>query len=706
MKNKFNICYMIINQNEGEKPFLTSSNYLHKISPLLELINNLPISIPELLCQKEERIRIRLSNIYPGRVIHLINSQDDISKYSYLYKVVFVDKLVKIEGKDENILYVTISEGITDNSLFFGSLTVNDLRSFYFSKIKKLDDVYTDLPDTYKHEQINTDITIADSIYTSCNIRTLKSIGVNLNNKASDNEKNNSIVTSINLINKIKNEIATHMNIGPSIPSADYLISDFSIDMKYSIASKEYSKHNLMKSEIPDYELISEAITYAKTKTDIDNHEHNNKYINEYKKEIYLNSLITSIYTSSTLTPEIKIDICNNDLFTLVSDMGKNIRSNKMQNIQKMMKKFSLKVNEKSNTMLDYISTKSNKQIKIISNLPLEWTNIDGLPLMIRHNTSRIFNTPGFIKENLLLNNNEVSIEIKNFKKILVISSFRSGERISNDIKNALNDAVRECSSPEINAYVTELVSQKGAYASDFEPEIIFKSVTNKNELINAMNLFPFALVIFDMHGGHDYDGNGFLVLSEEILNPYELIGIVNIPPIIVLSACDTSPADRNHLNVANAFLCAGAKTVLASTYPILSKDAAIYIKRLYKRLRYYLPERINSLKKSLRWSEFMTGLNRRVYFEYFLQYLIKKYNYSDKTNIIRLNFTINSILESEPSNFLYHITLAIEKTMKLSTGVILDELRNYFVFAECLNYVQIGFPEKILICAEDIHTS
>ncbi|WP_207519809.1 hypothetical protein, partial [Enterobacter hormaechei] len=69
MKNKFSICYIIIDKNEGEAFFLRSSNYLLKLSPLLEKINNLPISIPELLCEKEEKIKIRISGIHPGRII-------------------------------------------------------------------------------------------------------------------------------------------------------------------------------------------------------------------------------------------------------------------------------------------------------------------------------------------------------------------------------------------------------------------------------------------------------------------------------------------------------------------------------------------------------------------------------------------------------------------------------------------------------------
>ncbi|RRO08404.1 CHAT domain-containing protein [Pectobacterium aquaticum] len=705
MKNKFSICYIIIDKNEGESFFLRSSNHLIKLSPVLERINNLPISIPELLCEKEEKIKIRVSSIYPGRVIHFIEDYNEIESLPYIFKVVFIDKKFTSTAQErDDILYISINQDIEiENILFHEELTIDVLRDFFFSRIKEQDPVYADLPDTYKNEQIETDINIDENIFTACNIKTLESINLFSNPKFTyDRDRNKNIETSINLINIIKDKITKNMHIELSIPSADYLITDFTIDLEYSINVKKYSKHTLMRKKTIDYELIYGSISYAKTTTEIDS-QHNNNYITKYKDELYFNSLTSSIYASSTLTPEIKIRICNNDLFNLTSDIGKNIRNKNTSKIQKMMKTFSSIVIDKSDTMFDYFSETSNKQIKIISNFPLEWTNINGLPLMIRHNTSRIFNTPGFIKQNILLNNNEVSMSLDSFKKILVISSFKTGERISNDIKNELHRVLKECNDPSINSVVNKKVSSKGAYVPNFEMEVIFKDVTNKNELVDALNSFKFALVIFDMHGGHDCDGHGFLELSGEILYPYELMGLANIPPIVVLSACDTSPADRNHFNAANAFLCAGAKTVLASTYPILSIDAAIYIGRLYKRLRYYLPERILSEKKSLRWSEFITGLNRRVYFDYFLMYIFRKYKINDNSILIELRNYINIALENHPHDFLDGVYYFYENLTGLSRNQISDELNNHFLFAECLNYVQIGSPEKVLISAEDI---
>jgi len=706
VENKFNICYIIMCKNEGNSPFLSTSKYLLRKTSVLDKINNLPISIPELLCGKEEKLRIRLTNIYPGRIIHFIDDYNSIENLPYTFKVVFIDEeFANLNNKQDDILYVSISENMSnENVIFFEELAIDELRNFFFSKIFKLHSIYADISDEYLYGKIGTDINVDESIFTFCNIKTLESMNVDLKNRSTNNKEENrkNIEKSINIINYIKSKIRKNMKMGILIPRADYLISDFTIDVEYSINTRKYSKHNLRKSETKDCDLVHNSIIFAKNNTEIDG-LHDNIYIDEYKSELYFNSLILSMYASSTLTPEIKIKICNNDLFTLVSDIGVKIRKQDIQKIQKMIKKFSNIVIEKSETMFDYFSDKLNNQIKIVSNFPLEWTNVNGLPLMIRHNVSRVFNSPGFIKQNILLNDEQFSISLDSFKKILVISSFKSGDYISNDIKRELNRVMGELRGANIKSLINEKELNENIYCPDFEIEIIFKDVTNKNELIDSLNSFNFPLVIFDMHGGHDSDGYGFLELAGEKLDPYELIGVANIPPIVVLSACDTSPADRNHFNVANAFLCAGAKTVLASTYPILSKDAAVYVGRLYKRLRLYLPERILSVERSLRWSEFITGLNRRVYFEYFLKYIFKKYKITDVNKLRKLSSLINEALENEPEHFLDGIFYYFEELTDLSRKQINDELSEYFLFAECMNYVQIGSPEKILIHAADM---
>ncbi len=77
------------------------------------------------------------------------------------------------------ILYISINKDIAiENTLSHEEINIDVLRNFFFSKIKEQDSVYTDLPDTYKREHIETDIKIDENISTFCNIKTLESINL------------------------------------------------------------------------------------------------------------------------------------------------------------------------------------------------------------------------------------------------------------------------------------------------------------------------------------------------------------------------------------------------------------------------------------------------------------------------------------------------------------------------------------------------
>ncbi|UNM97123.1 CHAT domain-containing protein [Ignatzschineria rhizosphaerae] len=707
MSYNYNICYVIkseVNIKMDQYSFLHFSKERLRLRPILQLIAQLPISIPELFVSKEEKINLRLTSIFPGYYIKIIEDFNEISVIKHYFKIVFVDIDDVVDENHNDVLYISFNRGRKDNIPYFEDITIDNLKRFFLENIKDSYDCYSDLEDNYQEKGIDTDFHIPVNIFTYSNILLAQNLGVKFKD-VNVNVDVNVVEQSINIINLIKSKIANNLPRKVHIPSADYLITDFSIPLEYSANSKQYKKHFLKKINEENYEQIASAVTFAKNSKNIDHLniiDGNNEYILRYKEEVYFNSLMCFFYTASRLTPEIKLKLTNNNIFPTLSEISYSIRKSVTKKLQSQIRKFSNIVTESADTNFDYFSNSLNKQIKIISNFPLEWTNIDGLPLMIRHNVSRIFNTPSLIKENLLLRSSSVDLTLESFAKILVISSFKDNDPISFDLINELKKIIS--SDIEVDKIHVD------AFLTDFKPEIIYKNVRTKDELVNSLNAFEHALVIFDMHGGHkENDSCGVLGLSSEMLNPYDLIDLARIPPIVILSSCDTSPADRGHYNVANAFLCAGAKTVLASTYPILSADAARFIGRLYTRLRYYLPERILKNKQSLRWSEFMTGLNRRVYFNYFILHLFENFKIKNKypddyrSKYERLINIINSILENRPENYFSGILYFIEDILDLSKDLVLTELHTNFLFSENLNYVQIGFPEDILICAEDL---
>lgn len=699
MQNNFSICYIFKSRETELTPFLRFSNFTPEKIDALQHINLLPITIPELLSDREEIARKRLDSIYHGRVVEFVNSYDEAKHLPYTFKVFFTEEPLANHAKASDILHISLNKELaTEETPSFNGLTVEKLREFYFSKIKKKDPAYKELIDHFiDKEPIIMTTRAARNIYTNCNIEIANSLGViagNPTNNLVEKEKN--IKTSINILDLVRTEISKNIPSTLTIPRADYLITDFSVDFEYSIHAEKYTKHTLLRNNTPDHAKLAESVTYAKSQYEIDKYNEND-LIRNYQKEQYLSSTINTLYAASTLTPEIKLDICNNDLFPITNAMGENIRNHKTKSLSKQMRDFTKAVLSKSNTMLDYVTNSLNKQIKIVSNFPLEWTNLNGLPLMIRHNTSRVFSSPGHLRERLLLNSHEISISLENLNKILVISSFKEGDHISHHLKDRLQKTINSLENSKTRD------NFRAATNIDFEPEVIFETASNKEEIITALNKFRYGIVIFDMHGGHSKNGEGLLELSDESLHPYDLVGKAPIPPIVILSACDTSPADRSHFNAANAFLYAGAITVLASTYPINSLEAAIYIERLYKRITYYLPERILSIKSSLRWSEFMTGLNRRIFFEKFLEHLAKNYKHSEPSTFDSIKFDLLHALELIPENFLEAVYFFANKLTNLSKAAILTELTTKFTYCECLNYVQIGFPERIIIVAEDL---
>lgn len=706
MNNTFNICYIIIDTPNKESHFLKGSIFEEWKIDALKNINRLPISIPELFCSMEERASIRLSSVFPGRIIHFIKDATEIAELPYNFKVLITDTPQHRGDISDDVLLVSLETQEDLTTHIRTESMLDALRDFFLKNIKNMHPAYNGLHDNHTKRDAVIPLTKIRSHHsTFCNIEVLRAVGIEPVTSEADEKYDirKDAEHSINLINKIRTEICIANPNELRIPSADYLITDFSIDLEYSINPKAYSKHALMKAGEVDYASIADSITFAKsTPPTID--DRSNRFKTEYYDELHFFSLINSIYTSSTLTPELKLGICNNDLFPITSSMGENIRSNNTKKLHKLMAKFTEKVIEKSDTALEYISNSTNKQIKVVSNLPLEWTNLNGLPLMIRHNTSRIFSTPGFIRESSLLQNDELALSLESFQKILIISSFPQGDVISQDIKRALEKAMSPKLSSEQERKLRE-AKENGAFTSDFEPEVVFRNINKKEELIEALNEFPYALVVFDMHGGHHSNSYGFLLLADGALNPQELSGVASIPPIVILSACDTSPADRNHYNVANAFLCAGAKTVLASTYPILSKDAAEYIARLYLRIKLYLPERISSVKRSIRWSEFITGLSRRIYFTDFAIHIMKKYKISNPSIKSAMIERISYTLEAAPHIFFEQILFDLSQLTGLSKSTLSLELTDHFTYSECMNYVQIGFPEKILIHASDLST-
>lgn len=320
------------------------------------------------------------------------------------------------------------------------------------------------------------------------------------------------------------------------------------------------------------------------------------------------------------------------------------------------------------------IVRRSKTGVRIVSDAHLEWLNIDGLPLGIRKNCSRIPVTPGNLFVSNMSAKEPIQLKPDDFNTILVISALKRDDPLSKmfDVAFEVVGAQRKA---EINLQHVQ--------------------VTSEAELIKALNEFEGPMVVFDGHGSHEAGGHGKLHLGDEAVDIWSLSDkITKMPPIVVLSACDTHAADRNHATTANGFMSLGARTVLSSVFPLDARDAAVLTARLVLRVGDFLRPAIMLSEQALTWQEVISGMLRMQLMTDFLRLLRSKKKIDDETYKkihVDGNFAING---GDPDPF----GVVLNKLEDLGvTGLALD-LESAVANSSVISYLQIGRPETILI--------
>lgn len=319
---------------------------------------------------------------------------------------------------------------------------------------------------------------------------------------------------------------------------------------------------------------------------------------------------------------------------------------------------------------------RSGEGIRVVSDAHLEWLDIDGLPLSIRKNLSRIPVTPGNLFVDLLGPKRPLRLIPENFADILVISAL------------ARDDPIRRFFDIAFEAFGEEWKDSIN---------IKFVEVSSKDELISALNEFNGPLVIFDGHGSHSDGEPAYLHLMDSRVDVWELRGQIHRPPpIVILSACDTHAADRNHATAANGFLALGCRAVLGSVFPLLARDAATFAARLIYRVSTFVPAAVGLFGHALTWTEIVSGMLRMQLLTDFLRALetkelISKETYFDVHQ--KGNLAINGGHDdpfAEVANLLE--SAGVEK------GVIKREMEAAVVMSSAISYLNIGRPETILL--------
>ncbi len=207
------------------------------------------------------------------------------------------------------------------------------------------------------------------------------------------------------------------------------------------------------------------------------------------------------------------------------------------------------------------------RELRIISDMPLEWMMIDGVPLMYRCQVSRFPMTPGnFLLTHYLQTQNVLILDKNAGNRVLILNCLAKTDKL-HIYPQKLHEVLQETGITHEYAVVSNL--------EEYKAQLREKK--------------PFIL----LHCGHgSYDSAedlGYLHFGAEKAKVWDLTDTA-IPPIVMLGACDTAALAETHNTPSNAFLGLGARAVLA-TFLAVQADRTI---ELYVRVLANLDEAIS----------------------------------------------------------------------------------------------------------------
>lgn len=259
--------------------------------------------------------------------------------------------------------------------------------------------------------------------------------------------------------------------------------------------------------------------------------------------------------------------------------------------------------------------------------------------------------------------------------KILVVSSFKD----TDPLKNLLTQSI---------------MGMRHLWQGKIE--VRFRKVDTGDQFVEAINDFGGTILIFDGHGvANDVSFVGALRIGPENLDVWSLRRRIRIPPIVVLSACDTHGiGSSSHATVGNGFLAIGVRTVLATMLPVGGAASGAFIARLLHRLANFIPAVLRERQTTLNWSEVISGMLRMVLASKLADALVGPSGDVRNDLLERVNYSINT---DQPDWF----DLILEQLVA-TKGWIREyaEARAADVIAgsESIRYVQLGNPKTILI--------
>lgn len=223
-----------------------------------------------------------------------------------------------------------------------------------------------------------------------------------------------------------------------------------------------------------------------------------------------------------------------------------------------------------------------NGQLVAISDLPLEWMLIDGIPLGFSHDICRMPETAYSTLMAQFMSNSTMSFEVKPdiMKRTLII-----------------------CGSDEPHFLAWQSLAKKLHEPMGYNFEICLSI----EDVKKAYKKYNPDFVIYDCHGGIDQQNKQtYLRIGKEKLTGEVITKEFLTSPLVFISACGTAPTYGLYNLIANAFFEVGALSVTATYLPILVDSGATLYMRILNNLNQAAQSGIHS-----NWLAFISHMTR-----------------------------------------------------------------------------------------------
>ena len=419
-------------------------------------------------------------------------------------------------------------------------------------------------------------------------------------------------------------------------------------------------------------EVLSQGSTHNYTfgiKKDYFEHFYEKAFVTNdlfYPRSAFLDTL-GMLHSSYRFSPYLRLPFLGKDINTSLSFVSSKISEHlisakKKSSINFVIQKIGKEISDRT------ISDELKKHLKSypqqifgITDLPLEWIDIDGVPLGFSHDVCRVPETP--LDSGLLY---YVVNEVKYFvpkdiiNKTLVVfgteeSSFALYQKEAKSLSKELGFLTRTCES----------VDALEKTIKEIKPEFL----------------------IIDSHGNADVKNNQtYIKIGSEKLYPKDVVDRAITAPLVFLSACNTAPTYNAFNTIAGAMIQVGAFSVTSSYLPLQVADASILYLRILRQLS---QAAINPFHRN--WLSFISHILRTSYiYDAYNKYMInkgEKLQIEELSQVLGLDFALSM-------NFHNRRTLYFQlKNGKLKEGIKVN-LHN--VIPHYLMYTTIGRADLV----------